>query len=84
MAVTTPNEQSPWESDSVSAGQESSATFRNTMVHYSVHNSLPYLEPAESNAHTLYSLNTNLELSSHLRLGLSGSPFPSGFPKKIV
>jgi hypothetical protein len=76
-------EQSPfWEDDSHSVGQEILHFLRNPKVHYCVpikH----YLEPDESNSHSISS-KPILILSSHLHLGLPSSHFPSDYVTKIL
>jgi hypothetical protein len=44
----------------------------------------PYPEPDRSNPHHSIPLRFILILSTHLRLGLPGGLFPSGFPTNIL
>jgi len=82
-------EQSPsWEAKSFSASQEIPRILWNPKVHYRIHKCPPpvpilsQLDPVHTPHPT--SWRSLLIQSSHLRLGLPSSLFPSGFPTKTL
>ena len=80
-------EQSPyWEGNRFSASQEIPRILWNPNVHYRSHKCPPPV-PILSQiypVHTPTFRRSILILSSHLRLGLPSSLFPSGFPTKTL
>jgi hypothetical protein len=75
-----------WEAANCAATQELPSILWNPMAYYRIHKS-PLLVPILSQIdplHTIPSLRSILILSTHLRLGLPSSLFPSGFPTKIL
>jgi hypothetical protein len=82
--LTPYGEQSPcWEANSFSASQEIPHTVWNPKVHHRVHKSPPLVSILSqiSPVHSLfYFLNIHFNIILHLRLGLLGGLFPSGFP----
>ena len=87
--LTYSMEQSPtWEPNQVSAIQEISRILWNPKVHYRIHKCPPPL-PVLIQIHPVHALHLTslwsiLILSSHLRLGLPSSLFPSGFPTETL
>jgi hypothetical protein len=78
-------EQSPsWEANRFATSQEIPRILCNPKVHYRIHKCPPPVSIlSQFNPHTT-SWRSILILSSHLRLGLRTSPFPSGFPTKTL
>ena len=82
-------EQSPsWETNRVSANQEIPHILWNMKVHYRIHKCPPPV-PIVSQLHPVHtsyptSWRPFFILSSHLRLGLPSSLFPSGFYTKTL
>ena len=81
-------EQSPWQANMFSAGQEIPTTLWNPKVHCRIHKSLPpvpilnQIDPVHAPSH--FTEIHLIILSSHLSLGFPSGLFPSGFPIKIL
>ena len=82
-------QQSPsWEANRFSPSQEIPFILWNPKVHYRIHECPPPV-PILSQLHPVHTptshfLKIQLNISSHLRLGLSSGLFPSGFPTKTL
>jgi hypothetical protein len=87
--ITNSMELSPsWESTSCAATQEFPNILWHPNVHYRFHENRPLvpilsqINPVHTSPSYLYKVHLNISL--HLRLGLSSGLFPSGFPTKIL
>ena len=79
--------QSPsWEANWFAVSQEIPQISRDPKVHYRTHKRPPavsiLVQPYPVHTPTSHLLEIHLILSTHLRLGLPSSLFPSGFPTK--
>jgi hypothetical protein len=72
-----------WGAANCAATQELPSILRNPKVQYRVHKSLP-LVPILSHIHPIHSIPSYLSKITHLRLGLSGGLYPSGFPTIVL
>jgi hypothetical protein len=79
-----PMEQSPWETDNHSTGQEMSCCSWNQKVHYIVHNITPLSQVIQATPSHPISFRSAFILVSHLRLGLPSGLLSLDFPAKML
>jgi hypothetical protein len=77
-------EQTSWEVDSRSFGQETSRLSRNQKIHYSVHKNRP-LVPILSQMNPVHTLAPYFNINIiHVLVGIPSDFFPSGLKAEIM